>query len=45
MDKESSLSESIAQFRQELIDEEIKINPNEVWRNIRDYVPEREVIW
>jgi hypothetical protein len=40
-----SLSDSIAQFRQELIDEEIEINPDEVWGNIRDYVPGREVIW
>ena len=45
MDKKPSLSESIAQFRQELIDEEIEINPDEVWGNIRDYVPGREVIW
>jgi hypothetical protein len=45
MDEKSSLSESIAQFRQELIDEEIEINPDEVWGNIRDYVPGREVIW
>ena len=45
MDKESSLSESIAQFRQESIDEEIEINPDEVWGNIRDYVPGREVSW
>ena len=45
IDKESSLWESIAQFRQELIDEEIEINPDEVWGNIRDYVPGREVIW
>ena len=37
MDEKSSLSESIAQFRQELIDEEIEINPDEVWENIRNY--------
>ena len=45
MNEKSSLSESIAQFRQELIDEKIEINPNEVWGNIRDYVPGDEVIW
>ncbi|MTJ06871.1 hypothetical protein [Anabaena sp. UHCC 0204] len=45
MDKESSFWESIVQFRQELIEEEIAINPDEVWGNIRDYVPGCEVIW
>ena len=45
VNKKPTLSESIAQFRQELIDEEIEINPDEVWENIRNYVPGREVIW
>ncbi len=45
MDKKLSLSESIAKFRQELINEEIEINPDYVWENIRNYSPGREVVW
>jgi translation initiation factor 2B subunit (eIF-2B alpha/beta/delta family) len=39
MDKKLSLSESISQFRQELIEEKIEINPDEVWGNISHYAP------
>jgi hypothetical protein len=40
-----TLGECIAKFRKELIEEEIEINPDEIWGNIRDYHPGREVIW
>jgi hypothetical protein len=40
-----TLGECIAKFREELIEEEIEINPDEIWGNIRDYHPGREVIW
>jgi hypothetical protein len=43
--KKLSLGESIAQFRQELIEEGIEINPDEIWENIHDYSSGREVIW
>jgi hypothetical protein len=45
MHRKPSIGESIAQFQQELIDEEIEINPDEVWENVRDYSPGREVVW
>jgi prevent-host-death family protein len=35
--------ESVAQFRQEIIEEGIEINPDEVWKDVRDKSPGREV--
>ncbi|MUG94601.1 type II toxin-antitoxin system prevent-host-death family antitoxin [Scytonema sp. UIC 10036] len=35
--------ESLQQFRQEMIEEGIEINPDEVWKDVRDRSPGREV--
>ncbi|CAD5941528.1 Antitoxin [Planktothrix tepida] len=35
--------ESLQQFRQEMIEEGIEIDPDEVWKNVRDKSPGREV--
>ncbi|MFM6003284.1 MAG: hypothetical protein ACKPBH_02755 [Dolichospermum sp.] len=43
--KKLTIGECIAKFREELIEEKIEINPDEIWQNIRDYHPGREVIW
>ncbi|QYX31421.1 hypothetical protein [Sphaerospermopsis torques-reginae] len=40
-----TLGECIAKFREKLIEESIEINPDEIWGNIREYHPGREVIW
>lgn len=43
LNKNPSFWESVAQFRQEIIEEGIEINPDEVWKDVRDKSPGREV--
>lgn len=43
VNKTSGFWESLQQFRQEIIEEGIEIDPDEVWKNVRDKSPGREV--
>ena len=43
MNKRSGFWKSIEKFRQEIIEEGIEIDPNEVWKDVRDKSPGREV--
>lgn len=36
--------ESVERFRQEIIEERIEIDPDEVWKDVRDKSPGREII-
>lgn len=40
----SSFSSALKEFREELIEEEIEIDPDEVWGDVRSHSPGREVI-
>lgn len=43
LNKSPGFWESLQQFRQEIISEGIEINPDEVWKDVRDKSPGREV--
>ncbi|WP_066377288.1 MULTISPECIES: type II toxin-antitoxin system Phd/YefM family antitoxin [unclassified Anabaena] len=43
LQSQSSFWQSLAQFRQEIIEEGIEIDPDEIWRDVRDKSPGREV--
>ena len=43
MNKRSGFWKSIEKFRQEIIEEGIEIDPNEVWKDVRDKSHGREV--
>ncbi|MEH1870255.1 MAG: type II toxin-antitoxin system Phd/YefM family antitoxin [Nostoc sp.] len=40
----SGFWESVERFRQEIIEEGTEINPNEVWKDVRDKSPGREIL-
>lgn len=42
--EKSSFSSALKEFREELIEEGIEIDPNEVWGDLRSRSPGREVI-
>ncbi|GAA6619622.1 type II toxin-antitoxin system Phd/YefM family antitoxin [Scytonema sp. NUACC26] len=43
LSEKPNFGESLQQFRQEMIKEGIEINPDEVWKDVRDRSPGREV--
>lgn len=43
INKRSGFWKSVEKFRQEIIEEGIEIDPNEVWKDVRDKSPGREV--
>jgi cellobiose PTS system EIIB component len=42
-EKPNNFWESLQQFRREMIEEGIEINPDEIWKDVRDRSPGREV--